>query len=86
MPYSRILGIANWVRSIGPGDQRDLVEVYVYGPTDRDDEGIPGHDVRVRPTSLGRGDYTMVVSPDAIEETDPLADAQHAHDSMLQAE
>lgn len=59
---------ANWIRSVGPGDTRDLVEVYVYGPTTRSDEGIVGRDLRVRPARLGPGEYTMVVSPDSIEE------------------
>lgn len=59
---------ANWIRSVGPGDSRELEEVYVYGPTTRRDEGIVGHDLRVRPTRLGPGEYTMVVSPDSIEE------------------
>ena len=59
--------LANWIRSIGPGNTRDLVEVWVYGPTRRKDEGQVGHDLRVRPTSLGPGEYTMVVAPDTIE-------------------
>lgn len=59
--------IANWIRSIGP-DGKDLVEVYVLGKCRRSDEGTVGHDVRVRPTSLGLGEYTMVVSPDTIED------------------
>lgn len=56
----------NWVRSEGLGG-KDLVEVFVYGPTRRSDEGIVGHDIRVRPTSLGPGEYTMVVAPDSLE-------------------
>ena len=59
--------IANWIRAIGP-DGKDAVEVYVLGKCRRSDEGIVGHDVRVRPTRLGPGEYTMVVSPDSIEE------------------
>lgn len=58
--------VACWVRGHGPSG-KDLVEVFVYGPTRRADEGIVGHDLKVRPTRLGPGPYTAVVSPDAIE-------------------
>jgi hypothetical protein len=42
--------------------------VYVLGTTRRADEGIVGHDLRVRPLRLGKGAYTMVVSPDDVED------------------
>jgi uncharacterized protein DUF6496 len=60
--------IAYWVRSRGPGNVRDSVPVYVYGPTTRADEGIVGYDLRVRPLRLGKGTYTSVVSPDDVED------------------
>lgn len=60
--------IAYWIRSRGPGSQRDSVPIYVLGTTTRADEGIVGHDLRVRPLRLGKGSYTMVVSPDDVED------------------
>jgi hypothetical protein len=60
--------IAYWIRSRGPGSQRDSVPIYVLGTTSRTDEGIVGHDLRVRPLRLGKGSYTMVVSPDDVED------------------
>lgn len=60
--------IAYWIRSCGPGSQRDSVPIYVLGTTTRADEGIVGHDLRVRPLRLGKGAYTMVVSPDDVED------------------
>jgi len=63
--------IGYFIRSTGPrGVEFD--EVYVYGPTSRSDEGIVGHDLRVRPTRLGPGTYTSVVSPDDVEWTKPV--------------
>lgn len=59
--------IAYWIRSRGVGG-RDAVPVYVLGTCRRADEGIVGHDLRVRPLRLGKGPYTMVVSPDDVEE------------------
>jgi hypothetical protein len=59
--------IAYWIRSRGVGG-KDAVPVYVYGTCRRADEGIVGHDLRVRPLRLGKGPYTMVVSPDDVEE------------------
>ena len=56
-----------WVRGYGGGQPKDVVEVFTKGRTRRSDEGIVGHDVRVRPTRLGPGPYTMVVSPDDLE-------------------
>ena len=60
--------IAYWVRSRGPGSKRDSVPIYVLGTTTRADEGIVGHDLRVRPLRLGKGSYTTVVSPDDVED------------------
>lgn len=59
--------IMYFVQSRGVGG-KVTVPVYVYGPTRRSDEGIPGYDMRVRPLRLGQGTYTMVVSPDDLEE------------------
>jgi hypothetical protein len=60
--------IMYFVQSRGAGG-KVVVPVYVYGPTRRADEGIPGYDMRVRPLRLGKGTYTTVVSPDDLEET-----------------
>lgn len=52
------------------GQDRDgeiLLPVYVLGATDRADEGIVDHDLRVRPVELGKGEYTMVVNPDDLK-------------------
>jgi len=62
--------IGYFIRSQGPGGV-EFDEVYVYGPTSRSDEGMVGHDLRVRPTRLGPGTYTSVVSPDDVEWTKP---------------
>lgn len=59
--------IAYWIRSRGLGG-RDAVPIYVLGTTTRSDEGIVGHDLRVRPLRLGKGKYTMVVAPDDVED------------------
>ena len=59
--------IAYWIRSRGLGG-RDSVPIYVLGTTTRADEGLVGHDLRARPLRLGKGSYTMVVSPDDVEE------------------
>lgn len=59
--------IAYWIRSRGLGG-RDAVPIYVLGTTTRADEGIVGHDLRVRPLRLGKGSYTAVVSPDDVED------------------
>jgi hypothetical protein len=60
--------IAYWIRSRGPGNERDSVPIYVLGTTTRADEGIVGYDLRVRPLRLGKGAYTSVVSPDDVED------------------
>ena len=61
--------IAYWIRSRGgPRSSWDIVPVYVFGTTTRADEGIVGHDLRVRPLRLGKGSYTTVVSPDDVED------------------
>jgi hypothetical protein len=60
--------IAYWIRSRGPGSARDSVPIYVLGTTSRADEGIVGHDLRIRPLRLGKGVYTSVVSPDDVED------------------
>lgn len=61
--------IAYWIRSRGgPRSSWDVVPIYVLGTTTRADEGIVGHDLRVRPLRLGKGSYTMVVSPDDVED------------------
>lgn len=61
--------IGYWIRSRGgPRSSWDIVPVYVLGTTTREDEGIVGHDLRVRPLRLGKGAYTMVVSPDDVED------------------
>ena len=52
----------------GPRSEWDIVPVYVLGTTTRADEGIVGHDLRVRPLRLGKGPYTTVVSPDDVED------------------
>lgn len=52
------------------GQDRDgeiLLPVYVLGATDRADEGIVDHDLRVRPVELGKGEYTLVVNPDDLK-------------------
>ena len=59
--------IAYWIRSRGLGG-RDAVPIYVLGTTTRADEGIVGHDLRARPLRLGKGSYTVVVSPDDVED------------------
>ena len=61
-----------WVQAYGPSG-KETVEVFTYGRTRRSDAGVVGHDVRVRPTRLGKGSYTMVVNPDALE---PCADSR----------
>lgn len=58
--------VAYWVHSRGLGG-RQSEPVYVLGTTTRPDEGIVGHDLRVRPLRLGKGSYTTVVSPDDVE-------------------
>lgn len=63
--------VGYFIQSRGPGDRVEFEEVYVYGPTRRSDEGIVGHDLRMRPTRLGPGDYTFVASPDDVEWTKP---------------
>jgi hypothetical protein len=61
--------IGYWVRSRGgPRSSWDIIPVYVLGTTTRADEGLVGHDLRVRPLRLGKGPYTMVVSPDDVED------------------
>jgi hypothetical protein len=60
--------IAYWIRSRGPGSARDSVPIYVLGTTTRADEGIVGYDLRARPLRLGKGPYTMVISPDDVED------------------
>lgn len=59
--------IAYWVHARGRGG-RESEPVYVLGTCRRTDEGIVGHDLCVRPLRLGKGPYTMVVSPDDVEE------------------
>lgn len=59
--------IAYWVHTRGRGG-RESEPVYVLGTCRRADEGIVGHDLRVRPLRLGKGPYTMVVAPDDVEE------------------
>jgi Family of unknown function (DUF6496) len=60
--------IAYWVHTRGFGG-RESEPIYVLGTTTRPDEGIVGHDLRVRPLRLGKGPYTLVVSPDDVEES-----------------
>lgn len=61
--------IQYWVRTRGgPRSSWDIVPVYVLGTTTRADEGLVGHDLRVRPLRLGKGPYTMVVAPDDVED------------------
>jgi len=61
--------VAYWVRSRGgPRSAWDIVPIYVLGTTTRADEGIVGHDLRARPLRLGKGTYTMVISPDDVED------------------
>lgn len=61
--------IAYWIRSRGgPRSSWDVEPVYVLGTTTRADEGVVGHDLRVRPLRFGKGPYTMVVSPDDVED------------------
>jgi hypothetical protein len=43
--------------------------VYVFGPTQRADEGIVGYDVKCRPVRLGKGPYTFVCNPDDLKES-----------------
>ena len=59
--------IAYWVHTRGRGG-RESEPIYVLGTTTRADEGIVGHDLRVRPLRLGKGAYTTVVSPDDVED------------------
>lgn len=63
--------VGYFIQSRGPGDRIEFEEVYVYGPTRRRDEGIVGHDLRMRPTRLGPGEYTFVASPEDVEWTRP---------------
>jgi len=65
--------IGYFIQSRGPGGMVEFEEVYVYGPTHRSDEGIVGHDLRMRPMRLGPGDYTFVGSPDDVEWTRPAS-------------
>jgi len=61
--------IAYWVRTRGgPRSSWDIMPIYVLGTTTRADEGIVGHDLRVRPLHLGKGPYTVVISPDDVED------------------
>ena len=60
--------IAYWVHTHRAGGGRDSEPIYVLGTTTRADEGIVGYDLRVRPLRLGKGPYTMVVSPDDVED------------------
>ena len=53
-----------------PDDIDPSNEVYVLGHADRADEGLPGEDLRVRPTRLGEGEYTAVVAPDCLFNSD----------------
>jgi len=64
--------IGYFIQSRGPGDSVEFEEVYVYGPTRRSDEGIVGHDLQMRPTRLGPGDYTFVGSPDDVKWSRPV--------------
>lgn len=48
-----------WVRSVGPGG-KDRVPMYYRGRCSRADEGAIGHDIKARPTRLGKGAYTAV--------------------------
>jgi len=59
--------IAYWIHTRGRGG-RESEPVYVIGTTTRADEGLVGHDLRVRPLRLGKGAYTMVVASDDVEE------------------
>jgi hypothetical protein len=63
--------IGYFIQSRGPGNLIAFEKVYVYGPTRRDDEGIVGYDLQVRPTRLGPGSYTFVASPHDVEWTKP---------------
>lgn len=58
--------IAYWVHTRGHGG-RESEAIYVLGTTTRADEGLIGHDLRARPLRLGKGTYTMVISPDDVE-------------------
>jgi hypothetical protein len=61
--------IAYWVRTRGGSRSSwDILPIYVLGTTTRADEGIVGHDLRVRPLHLGKGPYTVVISPDDVED------------------
>src|SRR4029077_7538126 len=66
--------IGYFIQSRGPGDRVEFEEVYVYGPTRRSDEGIVGHDLRMRPKRLGPGNYTFAGSPDDVEWTKPASE------------
>ena len=54
-----------------PDGTADGISVYVCGFTDMEEEGIPGHDIRVRPVSMGPGEYTMVTDPERLETENP---------------
>jgi hypothetical protein len=61
--------VAYWIRSRGgPRSSWDVEPIYVLGTTTRADEGLVGHDLRVRPLRLGKGPYTVVVAPDDVED------------------
>lgn len=60
--------IMNFIQSWNCDGTKDVEQVYVYGPTNRRDEGMPGHDMRCRPVRLGAGAYTFVCAPDSLEE------------------
>ena len=63
--------VGYFIFSRSPGDSVKFEEVFVYGPTYRSNEGAVGHDLRMRPTRLGPGDYTFVGSPNDVEWSRP---------------
>jgi len=66
----RVGGIIYWVRSMGPGDHKDLEPMYFVGRLTRNtDEGHRG-DIRARPTRLGKGEYTGVYAPSDFTDVD----------------
>lgn len=78
--------VGYFIQSRGPGGIVEFEEVYVYGPTRRHDEGIVGHDLRMRPTRLGPGDYTFVASPDNVEWTRPVSTPAKRSNAQIKRE
>ncbi len=58
-----------WVRGTGP-DGKDRVPMFFKGACDRADEGAVGYDIKGRPVSLGKGEYTATYGGGDFENED----------------